>query len=286
MSLPDHARVVVTGAGSGLGRAFCAVLAKRGSRIVASDIDLGAAQTTVAQLTQGDAHAARCDVAKLDEVQALAGHADRLLGGIDLLINNAGVAVAGDVSEIPLEDWQWLLGVNLWGVIHGCHVFVPRFLNQGSGHILNVASAAGLLCMPHMGPYNVSKAGVIALSETLRGELAPSGIGVTVLCPTFFPTNIVRASRLTDEPARAFIQAVMDKAKVTAEDVARAALDGVDAGSLYVLPQADGRWLWRLKRLMPRSFHSLARRAVASQARRLGLELPPRWNDDQPAAKP
>src|SRR6185312_10510780 len=112
-----------------------------------------------------------------------------------LVINNAGVAVGGRVGEVALDDWRWIMGVNLWGVIHGCHVFATQLRAQGSGHILNVASAAGLLAPPGMAPYNVTKAAVVALSETLRGELRDAGVGVTVLCPTFFRTNIAASSR-------------------------------------------------------------------------------------------
>src|SRR5262249_27722456 len=164
MALPESPRAVVTGAGSGLGRALCVVLAQRGARIVASDINLSAARATVALLPGDQAHAVACDVANFEQVQALGEKADQLLGGVDLVVNNAGVAAGGRVGEIPLSDWQWLLGINLWGVIHGCHVFVPRLRRQKSGHILNVASAAGLAGLPQLGPYNVSKAGVIALS--------------------------------------------------------------------------------------------------------------------------
>ncbi|HJZ85357.1 MAG TPA: SDR family NAD(P)-dependent oxidoreductase [Polyangia bacterium] len=274
MALPESPRAVVTGAGSGLGRALCVVLAQRGARIVASDINLSAARATVALLPGDQAHAVACDVANFEQVQALGEKADQLLGGVDLVVNNAGVAAGGRVGEIPLSDWQWLLGINLWGVIHGCHVFVPRLRRQKSGHILNVASAAGLAGLPQLGPYNVSKAGVIALSETLHGELLPEGISVTVLCPTFFQTGIARTARAQDPRTLALAEKLMELAPLTAEDVARRALQGVDRGELYVLPQADARWIWRLKRLAPDRFHLLAPRLLERQARRLGIEFP------------
>ena len=132
--------------------------------------------------------------------EALAAEADRAFGGTDLVVNNAGVAVGGPVGAVPLDDWKWIFGVNLWGVIYGCHVFVPRFKAQGHGHVINVASAAGLLSAPEMGPYNVTKAGVVALSETLAAELSGTGVGVTVLCPTFFRTNILASSPRPHEP--------------------------------------------------------------------------------------
>lgn len=229
-----------------------------------SDVDADAAAATIAALGGAEAHAVACDVTQLADVERLAGETERLLGGVDLVVNNAGVAAGGAVGEVPIADWQWALGVNLWGPIHGCHVFVPRLRRQGRGHVLNVASAAGLLAAPHMGPYNVGKAGVVSLSETLHGELMPLGIGVSVLCPTFFQTGIAAASRLTGDPAmRDMASTLMRRAAVQADAVARIALDGVARDALYILPHRDGRWLWRLKRALPGFFHRLTPRALA-----------------------
>ena len=110
-------------------------------------------------------------------------------------MNNAGVAAGGLVGEQSLDDWKWIVDINLWGVIHGCHVFAPRFRAQRSGYILNVASAAGFVSLPEMASYNVTKAGVIALSETLCGELSPCGVRVSVTCPSFFKTNLMDVLR-------------------------------------------------------------------------------------------
>jgi len=270
MKLTDRPRVVVTGAGSGLGAAFCTVLAERGARVLASDVDLAAARATAARCGP-DAHAVACDVTKLADVERLADEADRLLGGVDLLVNNAGVAVVGTVGEVPMADWRWVIEVNLWGVIHGCHVFVPRLRKQGRGHILNVGSAAGLLSPPKMGPYNATKAAVVSLSETLYADLSGTGVGVTVLCPTFVKTNLVRSMRSTgDEPLPRAGQRVMDSAGTSPEDVVRAALAGVERGALHVAPQPDGRWLWRLKRLAPRRFHQLSHHVIDALVTRLG----------------
>lgn len=260
MKLPNAMRAVVTGGGSGLGRGFCNQIALRGGKLIVADIDLAKAEQTVKTLGERgtEAHAVQCDVSHAREVEALAKRADELWGGADLLVNNAGVATVGKVGDVPLDDWQWLMGINLYGVIYGCHAFTPRFKKQGSGHILNVASAAGLLSAPNMGPYNVSKAGVISLSETLYAELNPLGIGVTVLCPTFFKTGILDAARdhASSPRAKAIAQHQMDTAKLTADDVARIALEGAERGLLHVIPQADGRWFWRLKRLAPQRFQS------------------------------
>ncbi len=200
--------------------------------------------------------ATSCDVTKLEEVKALAASCEHPL---DLVVNNAGVSSAGPVGELPIEVWRWTLEVDLFGVIHGCHVFVPLLRSQGHGHILNIASAAGLLSGPLMGAYNVAKAGVVALSETLNAELGDTKVGVTVLCPTFFKTNIVNSGRFTNEHTRDTAQRFIDKGK-TAKEVARAALASVDRGQLYALPMADARWLWRLKRAAPATFCALAGR--------------------------
>jgi short-subunit dehydrogenase len=173
-------------------------------------------------------------------------------------VNNAGVAVGGMVGEISMEDWQWIMGINLWGVIYGCHVFVPRMKAAGRGHVLNVASAAGLIAPGGMAPYNVTKAGVVALSETLAGELGGSGVGVSVLCPTFFQTNIAEAGRGSDERMKKIARKLMAQSKLQAADVARMALDAADRGDLYVLPMSDGRWMWRIKRANPQRFHRMA----------------------------
>ncbi len=256
MSLPAQPRAVVTGAGSGLGRALCLELARRRARVVVSDVDVGTAQETARQVTAagGEARVVPCDVTRPEQVEALAEAAFSAWGGVDLLVNNAGVATGGRVGELSLEAWRLVLDVNLWGVIHGCHSFVPRLRRQGSGHVLNIASAAGLLSAPYMAPYNVSKAAVVSLSETLYVELLPARIGVTVACPMFFQTNIGHAAHYGDESLRQVFDQLLSSGSLSAEQVARRCLDAVDAGACYALPMAQGRWLWRLKRLAPALF--------------------------------
>jgi NAD(P)-dependent dehydrogenase (short-subunit alcohol dehydrogenase family) len=256
MGLPSSACSVITGAGAGFGRALALELAGRGGRLVLSDVDVSAVEET-ARLARArgaaDARAFACDVTRLADLEALAAACDR---PIDLVVNNAGVSSGGLIGELPVEDWRWTIEVDLFGVLHGCHVFVPRLRKQGHGHVLNVASAAGLLCAPRMGAYNVAKAGVVALSETLAAELEGTAIGVTVLCPTFFETNIVRSGRFTDPKTRAFADRMMKRARPV-EEVVLAALASVERGELYSVPMADGRWLWRLKRAVPGSYRGI-----------------------------
>ena len=255
MKLTKGTRVVITGAGSGLGRAFAEELSERGAKLLLGDINETGLQETanrVRTLGAVDVVTQTTDVRNADEVERLAALADDKWGGSDLVVNNAGVAVSGAVGDVPLEDWKWVVDINLWGVIYGCHAFVPRFRKQRSGHVLNVASAAGLVSTPNLAPYNVTKAGVVALTESLRAELSGSGVGVTVLCPTFFKTNIVKTGRSSGHPkTTAMAEKLMDRAKIDARGVARTALRGVERDELYVLPMADARWMWRIKRAAP-----------------------------------
>jgi len=181
----QKAYAVVTGAGSGIGRSFALELAKRGGDVICADIDLSSAQETVdliQSMTSTSAYAVHCDVGLKESVHALAEQAEQLLGHpVTLLINNAGVGLGSKFDEVSLEDWRWCMHVNLWGVIHGCHYFVPKFKQQGFGAIINVASAAGYTAAPEMTAYNVTKSSVLALSETLASELHAYNIAVNVL---------------------------------------------------------------------------------------------------------
>jgi NAD(P)-dependent dehydrogenase (short-subunit alcohol dehydrogenase family) len=273
MPIASQPRAVVTGAAQGLGRALCLALAARGGRVLVADIDMAGAEETAQQVVRagGRAEALRCDVSKADQVEALARFADAHFGGTDLLINNAGVAVAGATGDVPLREWERVVNINQWGVIHGCHSFAPRLRAQRSGHILNVASAAGFMSGTGLGPYNATKAAVISLSETVFGELRPFNVGVTVLCPTFFRTNLDTGSRsFGSEPAFTKLATKsMDKSKLQADDVAREALASCDRGKLYCMPMSDGKWAWRIKRWAPESFFKLLPRALKTASRLL-----------------
>lgn len=245
---------VVTGAGSGIGEAFAHELARRGGRVVCSDINPVTAEATAAAIRAngGEAVAYACDVSKLEQVERLAEQAEAWLGcPVDLVINNAGVGAGGlTIGEIPMEDWHWVMGVNMWGVIHGCHVFAPKIRALGRGGIINVCSTASFAAAPLMGPYNVSKAAVLALSETLAAEMSGTGVAVTALCPTFVKTNIARDGRIPEGKSD-FAAKLMQWTGIPAERVAKTTLNAMDRGQLYVLPQFDARTIWRTKRLLP-----------------------------------
>lgn len=267
---------VVTGGGSGLGRSLALEIARRGGRVIIADIARERAESVAREVDTlvgpGKAFATACDVTKVEQVEALATFADDTLGSVSLVVNNAGVAVGGHVGEVSLDDWRWVAEVNLWGVVHGCHVFLPRLKQQGGGAILNVASAAGLLSPPQLGPYNITKAAVVALSETLYAEAKPHGVHVTVLCPTFFRTGLLDTARGTDESTRAFVAKLMDGSRVQSDDVARAALDALQKRELYCVPMADGRTLWALKRALPQRFLDLIVRWAPVLRKRRGLD--------------
>lgn len=263
MKFPEAPRAVITGGGSGLGRAFALALAPRKARVLLLDVNLAGAEETAGLVAGagGTAVALRCDVSRAEEVERAARAADERWGGADILINNAGVAAAGPVGELPIEDWNWIVGINLMGVVHGCHAFVPRMKKAGRGFILNVASTAGFASLPEMGAYNVTKAGVISLSETLAGELAPHGVNVSVLCPTFVNTNLLASMRAVAPEQRDLAAALFRRASMTPEQVAEKALRGLEHGRLMIIPQADGAAVWRAKRFAPGLYQLLVRTA-------------------------
>jgi NAD(P)-dependent dehydrogenase (short-subunit alcohol dehydrogenase family) len=255
-----RALAVVTGAGSGIGAAFATELARRGGRVVCSDIDEAAATRTASAIADegGEAVAIRCDVTQLDDVTELAVRAESWFGDAPtLVINNAGVGSGGaNIGELPLDDWHWVLGINLWGPIHGCHVFAPILRSAEPSDIprgiINVASAAAFGAVPQMAAYNVSKAGVLSLSETLAAELSGSAVRVTVLCPTFVKTDILDSGRIGELTQLA--TTLMRWTGASPSKVARTCLDTHDRGELYCMPQLEAKIGWNVKRLVPGTF--------------------------------
>lgn len=255
------ASAVVTGAGSGIGAAFAVELGRRGGSVVCSDIDQAAAQDTADAITGhgGKAIAIRCDVSRFDEVQALAEQSQTWFAAAPtLVVNNAGVGAGGAaIGDAPLDDWAWTLGINLWGPIHGCHVFTPILRDAEPSRmprgIINVASAAAFGAAPGMAAYNVSKAGVLSLSETLAAELAGTAVRVTVLCPTFVKTNILESGRISEQSGELAAK-LMRWTGLSPDKVARICLDAHDRGELYCMPQFDAKIGWSIKRLAPQAY--------------------------------
>ncbi|MCP5068860.1 MAG: SDR family NAD(P)-dependent oxidoreductase [bacterium] len=240
----------VTGGASGIGLAMAEAFAEEGMKVVLADIEAEALKKAEGDLLASGAEVigVQCDVSDHGSVSAAAERAIEAFGKVHILCNNAGVAPAGPLDETTPEDWKWCLGVNLMGVVHGIQILVPRIKEHGEGgHVVNTASIAGLMALPTVGIYAATKYAVVGISETLRGELLPDGIGVSVLCPSFVKTRLHegyrnRPSELSvgpEEPNEFMAQmlAVATEPKVIAERVIR----GVKRGDLYILPHADAK---------------------------------------------
>ena len=250
MGLPERPRVLITGVGSGLGRALALALAEREARVFGTDTGTETLDATGAavQAAGGEWHGEVADTGSWDDWQRVGRSVEQRWGGLDLLVNNAGVALAGRVGEVSIEDWRWLMDINLWGVIYGCHVFAPIMREQKGGSILNVSSAAGFASAPELAPYNVSKAGVISLTETLYGELQAAGVHASVLCPTFFRSELPSRTRATTDKLMRLTNRLVTNSKWTPEKIAKVALRGLEKKELFILPQNDAKLLYAMKR--------------------------------------
>jgi NADP-dependent 3-hydroxy acid dehydrogenase YdfG len=246
-------RVIITGAGSGLGKELALQFAKMQWNIVIAEINDSRARETADQIKNLGAKAitVHCDVTKPADLDKTIEIATKELGGVDIMINNAGVSAGGYMERISLEDWDWIININLKSVIYGCRAVIPLFKKQQSGYIVNVASYAGMVCLPEMGSYNVTKAGIIAISETLRTELSTSGIGVSVVCPAFFKTNLMDQFHSPDERQRKLAQGFFDKAYMSAQKVAQCVVKSISRNRLHIIPQIDGKYLCWSKRHFP-----------------------------------
>ena len=234
----------VTGAASGLGRAMALAFAEEGMDLALADVnELGSVETALRRLGR-KAFSMRVDVSRGADVEAFAEAAVRELGAVHVVCNNAGVALSGAAWENSEDEWRWILGVNLWGVVHGVRAFAPRLIAQNEGHIVNTASVAGLISPPGMGAYSVTKHAVVALSECLHHDLRERGspVGVSVLCPAYVPTGIadsVPPVSVAKSRERLVKEASLKKAvaagKLSADEVARAVVAAVKQDRFYVL---------------------------------------------------
>jgi len=239
---------VVTGGASGIGRAMALALAREGARVVVADVDARGMDDVVREIGArgGEAVAVRTDVSDRAQVEALATHAFEVFGGVHVLCNNAGVVTHGGLDAATHRDWQWVLGVNLWGVIHGIEAFVPRMIAQKApGHIVNTASMAGLIATRGLGVYNTSKYAVVGLSETLAKDLKPHRIGVSVLCPMGVETQIRAAGRnrpesLKNEQEMAAEPVELIGRTLAPETVAEMVMAAIREDRLYVITHDEG----------------------------------------------
>ncbi|ARN76425.1 short chain dehydrogenase [Oceanicoccus sagamiensis] len=246
-------RVAITGAAGGFGRAMALHFASLGYKVAVADLNKEMGKATVEAIigAGGDAFFQSCNVCEEADLQALLASCQQQWGGVDVLINNAGIASSAPIHKESMENWEKLFQVNTLGVVRGCKVFTPAFKAQGGGHIVNIASIAGISCTPMMAAYNSSKAAVIALSETLRWELKRYLIGVTVVCPSMFKTGIVEGSLTENNHAKASMQAVAEQSSISAEDIAVMVARAVERNQFMLLPHRSTHWLWWLKRLSP-----------------------------------
>ena len=244
---------VITGGASGIGLATARLLAGEGMHLVLADIEQKALDAAVDEIASSDAEVigVRTDVGELDQVQNLADQSFERFGAVHLVFNNAGIAVFGPIQDMTHADWEWVIKVDLWGVIHGVEVFVPRMIAQDQGgHVINTASFAGLVANQGLGAYCVAKYGVVALSECLARDVKAHGIGVSVLCPMIVETNINDSARnRPDElggPERALDLTEEDMEKmqgrvIGVEGVAAKVVDAAKTGELYIHTHEEAR---------------------------------------------
>jgi NAD(P)-dependent dehydrogenase (short-subunit alcohol dehydrogenase family) len=254
-------RAFVTGAASGLGRALALALAREGWRLGLADLHADRLERvrSEVQAAGGRATAYTGDVAGAEFVAGAIATFAGEFGGLDLLINNAGVAVAGGVEVTPTADWRWAVDINLLGVVYGCRAAVPILRREGAGVILNIASSAGFAAAPQMGAYNATKAAVISLTETLAAELHGSGVQASVAMPGFFRTGLLETMRAPPAES-ATAHRLMERSGYEAADAARAILAATARGRLYIVWPREYLWLWRIKRLAPVLFLRLVQR--------------------------
>lgn len=250
-------RVFITGGASGLGRALAQRYARAGSRVCIADVNDERGVETLDKLQSlgVQAHFLHCDVTREADLQVAASWLLENWGGVDIVFNNAGVAVVGGIDEQNLDDWKWAVEINLLGVVRGCKVFTPVFRQQGGGHFVNTASMAGLIHPPMMSAYNATKAAVVALSETLRLELDHDHIKVSVVCPAFFRTHLNDSLRASNSQLEQMSRRLVDKSSIGAEEIADKVYRGVSRGDFHILTHPKERAIWHFKRLAPFSVY-------------------------------
>ncbi|MGN0101702.1 MAG: SDR family NAD(P)-dependent oxidoreductase [Dietzia sp.] len=244
-------RVLVTGGASGLGLALATAFLERGDRVIVTDL---APTDSRPAGVPDDARYLRLDVRSEDEWQAVRAEVESLWGGLDVLVNNAGIAQGGRIEMLTEDDWRQIVDINLLGVARGCRTFVPVLKAQGSGRIVNTASLAGLVHPPTMSSYTAVKAAVVAISESLRWELEPFGVDVSVICPSFFRTNLASSLNSSDPAASAFAGKLIDRADRGADDIAAEVMTGLEAGRFLILPDPEARRSYRAKRFLTAAY--------------------------------
>jgi len=241
-------RVLVTGAASGLGAALTSAFRARGDEVLATDV------------TGGDL---TLDITSDGDWSAALEHVEGTWGGLDMLVNNAGVAGGGRLDVATMDEWEWITNINLFGVVRGTRTFVPLFKRQRSGHIINVASLAGLVHPAGMASYNAVKAAVVALTETTGHELAGYGVRASVVCPSYFRTNLMSSLRGADEELSGVVAHLVRSSPITADDIAAAVLEGLDRGDELIVPDQPARDAYALKQADRAAYDAVMRAQAA-----------------------
>jgi NAD(P)-dependent dehydrogenase (short-subunit alcohol dehydrogenase family) len=241
---------IVTGAASGIGRALAEALGRRGARVVVTDLNLAGAEAVADAIVTagGQARSALLDVTREGDVRQVVDDAVARHGHLDVMVNNAGIAVGGEVRDLTVADWRRIIDVNLLGVVHGVAAAYPRMVSQGNGHIVNIASLAGLGPWPTMAPYAMTKFAVVGLSLSLRAEAASLGVRVSVACPGFVQSGIYEAATIVNADARRLWEKV-PFALMTAERAAARILRGVARNEALIVFPFYARLLWWLGRI-------------------------------------
>ncbi len=227
--------MLVTGAAAGLGAALVTRFRDRGDEVLATDRVAGEGIDLVLDITSDADWAAA--------VTAV----DQRWGGLDVLVNNAGVAGGGRVDRCTIQEWQWITEINLFGAVRGTQAFVPMFKSQRAGHLVNIASLAGLVHPAGMGSYNAVKAAVVAFTETCGHELAPFGVRASVVCPSYFQTNLIDSMQGSDETVGHVVAGLVARSKITPDDIAAAVLAGMDGGEDVIVPDEAARAAYFVK---------------------------------------
>jgi NAD(P)-dependent dehydrogenase (short-subunit alcohol dehydrogenase family) len=256
----DGKLALITGAGSGIGRETALLCARHGGSLAICDVNESGLAETEAQARRlgRDVLAQRVDVSDAEQMEAFADTVHERAPAVDLLVNNAGVGLGAGFLDTPLEDWQWIVPINLMGVVHGCHAFVPAMVQRGAGgHVVNLSSAAGYFATPSLVAYTATKFAVLGLSQAMRIELRPHRIGVSAICPGVINTSITRTSRLRgrSEAERERVVRLYERRNYGPERVARRILHAVQHDRAVMPVTAEAWVMWWVSRLSP----SLAR---------------------------